>query len=371
MVKVIARITLFLLVAHSSSTFAQIALPSIFPGVKNENPALFGKRKMGAVILDFAKDHIDKKQTIPSQDAYPSGAEIEDEKSLETTRLFYGGKGGDFWTIEADLTIHNSDRSYIFEDYRDGTEAFHGRKFEDGIIRSSYISYGVGLFEYLGYSYGSVDHVEQGLLFTYHNPNGILDRYTNENFQDLVAVSYENRYGLAFQMGSIHVGGFFRNYHTRFRDMFETANALISWDSEEFSNDSYSIGIGLEHSFGQFEVGFEAEIDQPGNRMILVAEFDLFGLLLGYTGLLNSNGYRSPETTVTDIASRKSGEVEATSLTHRIRFSLGESHGLSFGGSLFALNSKVEEETALAPEAGKVKTIIKELGWGVNVGYVF
>jgi hypothetical protein len=348
-------------------SFAQMALPSVFPEMRTINPAVVSLRKSGNMRLSALSDNIKKNQPITILNGVPFNASEDSKISFLDGNFFYGGKGGGLTTeLSADYTTGK--RATTLTDNVGGTSTFNTN------AASNYVSLAMGAGALgLGLHY-------IGFKSDYAFSQTVNETPFNSNVtQKLTIIGVKP--GIIIGGPSLSLG-----ITAEFDKLKSTITSNPPMPTSGGTPDSFKyVGIALATGGANsvFEIGVEADpITDPGTnpstneklpmpmKISFLAETKLASLTLGYKGMAFKGQYMDLDKIIPTqlVYSEPSTDFR---LEHIFNFSFGGSTGWSFGGSASYSNATKKEKSSFFGSRELYDTKITEYSAAAKMSYVF
>lgn len=358
------------LLLFSTSTFAQMTLPSVFPDMRSVNPAVIPLRKLGQLKLGANQENFDKKQEVKTINNSPFVFTDQSDISLTNFNFFRGGKGGgatselyvDSTTGKKETTITDESQSVS--------------KFTTD-VSSTYVSYAFGGGGGSGTRWGIGTHYV-GYNSKYEF-NFDLNGSNNSSSFETTTTLYGIRPGIIFGSPNLSFGLYYEydNLKSEVKSSEPGAKA-----GAPKAMQMVGFGIGTGGPKGILEIAAETSLIAPEKdpqtnkeppramKLSLLAERRFSRITLGYKGSLYQGNYMDLDKIIQNqliyINSADTARIE-----HTLNLSFGGDKGFSFGVSGGASNIKTKEKSSIYAASDKHDTTIKSTSFGARIGYVY
>lgn len=353
----------------SSTAFAQMTLPSVFPDMKSVNPAVISLRKQGQIRVSGQHDQINKRQEVLEDDGSRAFLEKNDI-ALTNTNFFRAGKGDGF-------------TSEIYVDYTKGlrqTDLDQGGQTTD--YKTDTSAY------YVGYSFATKSRYGLEMHYVgYHSEYDYNFSFGSENYEQSIKTDisvYGFRPGVIFGSPKFSLALFAEhNFFTSKTKMDPPPQeGAGSGPDPKFS--IIGIGIGGGSPTGLFEIGIEVdpiskrEKDQVTNvtppmpmKVSLIAEKRFSSFMLGYKFMGFKGNFLELDKIIQNqlVYANQGSDLR---MEHVINFAFGGTRGFSFGGSASYSDTEIDEKSSLDPTNENLyPTKVRAMSIGLRLGYVY
>lgn len=342
----------------SINSFAQMALPSVFPETKTVNPAALTMRKAGNFRATALVDSIKKTQHIKDLDGVEFVLDENTKIDLVNANIFKAGKGGGVTTEIAGEYVSGK-KTTSFVDSSNTTTTFTTDS------SSNYLNLSIGTPSKLGLGLVYVNYASK---FSFSQKvNGTDYKQTMDMKTSIIGA----RPGIVIGSPNFSVG--------LLAEYDKISNSGAASGAPE-SQKIFGAAVGIRIANILFEVGIEADptskaTDPVTNvkmpmpmKLSFISEFKIWSITFGYKGMMFKGSYMDLDKIIqSQMVYGNLGDE--TRLEHVFNFSLGGDTGFGLGGSASFSSSTTKEKSNIFFSKNKHETKSTEVAASIKLSY--